>query len=257
MRSLMKAENTHRRILAFADGERRISNILQLSELIHQAARNNMLGMNETLRWLKKQQFNASSKETELRLESDEDLVKIVTIHKSKGLEYPIVYCPYIGMSGGGFSDKVFTFHKDGNACLEIGSADHDEHKEIKAAEETAEDTRLLYVALTRAKYQCNVVCFTEAIYRSPDKSALGWLLSNGKTIKEDKAEFFVSYQLNLQNMAASEASISLDSLPEYPSNLKYQNTENKQDLVACEFKAIIKSQAQITSFSGLTAGCA
>ncbi|MGK0272127.1 MAG: exodeoxyribonuclease V beta subunit, partial [Cocleimonas sp.] len=207
MRSLMKAENTHRRILSFPDGERRISNILQLSELIHQSARNNMLGMSETLRWLQKQQLNSSSNETELRLESDEDLVKIVTIHKSKGLEYPIVYCPYIGMSRGGHSEKVFTFHKEGEACLEIGSTELDEHKQLKKAEESAEDTRLLYVALTRAKYQCNLVCFTQAISGQPDRSALGWLLSNGLTIPSgaskaavlEKVEFFETYQQNLQ----------------------------------------------------------
>ena len=145
IRSLMKTENTHRRILRYPNGERRISNILQLSELIHQAARNNMLGMAETVRWLQKQQLNSSSKETELRLESDEDLVKIVTIHKSKGLEYPIVYCPYIGMSGKGFSDKVFTFHKDGKACLEVGSSDQEEHKKLKKIEEAAEDSQDFY----------------------------------------------------------------------------------------------------------------
>ena len=142
-----------------------------------------MLGMAEVLRWLKKQQENASSNETELRLESDEDLVKIVTIHKSKGLEYPIVYCPFVGMSSNGRSDKIYTFHKDTQSYLEIGSADSDEHKALKAAEESAEDARLLYVALTRAKYQCTVVVFPEAISGNPDKSAFGWLLTDGKTI--------------------------------------------------------------------------
>ena len=263
LRSLMKAENTHQRILQYANGERRISNILQLSELIHQAARNKMLGMSETLQWLQKQRLNANSKETELRLESDEDLVKIVTIHKSKGLEYPIVYCPYIGMSSKAAGDNIFTFHKDGKAYLEIGSGEQDEHKAIKREEESAEDTRLLYVALTRAKYQCNVVCFTQAISGEPDRSALGWLLTNGLSIpsgstkadKIAKAEFFDTYRQNLQNLANSEASISFEVLPEYSNDLKYQNNQVSQALVAREFKAIIKPQAQITSFSGLTAG--
>ena len=263
MRSLMKAENTHQRLLAYPDGERRISNVLQLSELIHQSARNNMLGMVETLRWFKKQKLNANSNETELRLESDDDLVKIVTIHKSKGLEYPIVYCPYVGMSNKVNSDKVFSFNKNGQACLEIGSADSEEHKALKKAEESAEDTRLLYVALTRAKYQCNVVCFTQAISGAPDRSALGWLLSNGlvipsgnsKAANEAKAQYFEAYENNVQKLAASEASISLDSLPEYPRNLSYQHSQSKEQLVAREFKATIKQQAQITSFSGLTAG--
>lgn len=263
MRSLMKSENSHQHLLSFADGERRISNVLQLSELIHQSARNNMLGMTETLRWLQKQQLSVNSNETELRLESDEDLVKIVTIHKSKGLEYPIVYCPYIGMGGKAFSDSIFTFNEDECAKLEIGSTENADHKAIKKNQESAEDSRLLYVALTRAKYQCNVVCFNEAISGNPDRSALGWLLSNGLTIpsgssaadKKAKAEFFETYQQNLQNLSTSDASISVEVLPENPSNLLFNNIIEQQKLSAREFKASIKQQAQITSFSGLTAG--
>lgn len=254
MRSLMKAENTHQGILNFTDGERRISNILQLSELIHQAARNKMLGMAETVRWLQKQQINANTRETELRLESDEDLVKIVTIHKSKGLEYPIVYCPFVGMNVKSQTGKIFTFNKNGKACLEIGSKHLDEHKELKAIEESAEDTRLLYVALTRAKYQCNVVCISEAVKNAVDQSALGGLLTNG-TSPEDKDEFYASYKQNLHYLAASDTSISLEPLPEYPRMLKYNNQESTQERVVRTFKATIKSQAQMTSFSGLTSG--
>ena len=255
MRSFMKTENTHSRLLAFPDGERRISNVLQLSEIIHQSARSNMLGMVETLRWIKKQQLNANSNETELRLESDDDLVKIVTIHKSKGLEYPIVYCPYVGISGKENSDKVFSFYKNDKASLEMGSSDFEEHRILKRTEESAEDTRVLYVALTRAKYQCNVVCLTEKINYTSNNSALGWLLSNGKTLKEHKDDYFTSYKQNLQNLAKSCSNISLESLPQYPSDLVFTKREEKHTLVARKFKAIIKQQAQITSFSGLTAG--
>jgi len=255
MRSLMQSENTHQHLLSFADGERRISNVLQLSELIHQSAKNNMLGMAETLRWFQKQQLNSSSSETELRLESDDDLVKIVTIHKSKGLEYPIVYCPYIGLGSKPKTDKVFKFNKSGKACLEIGSKELDEHKALKKEEESAEDARLLYVALTRAKYQCNVPCFTQSINYSPDNSAFGWLLTNGLKVSDNKEEYFSKYQESLYKLAESNANINIELLPEYPTNLLFNNTVEDQKLSAREFTASIKQQAQITSFSGLTAG--
>jgi exodeoxyribonuclease V beta subunit len=263
MRSLMNAENMYQRLMDYEDGERRLSNILQLSELIHSNSRQQMLGMTEVLRWLKKQQENAASKETELRLESDDDLVKIVTIHKSKGLEYPIVYCPFVGMSGSSRSDKIFTFHKDKQSYLEIGSANSEEHKALKAADESAEDTRLLYVALTRAKYQCTVVCFPQAINGSPDKSAFGWLLTDGRSIpsgssaaaKKAKQEYFEAYNQNLQTLSENNPNISLTVLPEYPVDLKYQPEESDETLTARVFSAEIKKQAQITSFSGLTAG--
>ena len=225
IRSLMQSEKTHQHILAFADGERRISNILQLSELIHQAARNNMLGMAETIRWLQDQQQNRNTKETELRLESDDDLVKIVTIHKSKGLEYPIVYCPYVGRPT--FQAKkqppIFTFYDNEQACAEIGSDNVEMHQALKVEEESAEDTRLLYVALTRAKYQCHVVCFSERMKGLTDRTALGWLLSNGYA-GEDKEEFYTRYRHNLNRLVNSGASVSLVSLPEYSDDIRYSN---------------------------------
>ncbi len=264
MRALMKSQNTHQHLLNFMDGERRITNTLHLAEIIHQAVRTKSLSLEEVLLWLKQRQESSSASESELRLESDENLVKIVTIHKSKGLEYPIVYCPFIGLSPKPNSNSIFTFHKDESSYLEIGSAESEDHKELKKLEEVAEDTRLLYVALTRAKYQCNLVVFPEAISGSPDRSALGWLLTNGKTSpsgsgkaeKEQKADFQLSYEQNLLKLeAAGEGNISLDDLPEYPQNLVYQPIESDQTLTAREFTGEIKSQAQITSFSGLTAG--
>jgi len=126
------------------------------------------------------------------------------------------------------------------------------EHKELKINEESAEDTRLLYVALTRAKYQCNVACFSGS--NNIDKSALGYLLSNGEN-PENKDEFYSTYKQNLQKLAISGASISVETLPEYPIELKYINQESTQQRSARTFKATIHSQAQMTSFSGLTSG--
>ena len=264
MRKLMMDNHVQKRLLAHDDGERRLTNVLHLCELIHRESRHQLLGMEEILRWLKQQQDHATtdSKARELRLESDENLVKIVTIHKSKGLEYPIVYCPFVGMSSKATIDKQFTFNHDGNSRLEMGSSDVEQHKAIKIEEEKAEDTRLLYVALTRAKYHCTVVCIPEPISRSPDKTALGWLLTNGKKIqsggsnkaKENNLDFFASYNENLKYLARND-NISLQDMPVFKATLRYQKPEYKQDFDAKEFSGEIKTQAQITSFSGLTSG--
>ena len=261
MRELMRAEKLHQHLMAYDDGERRITNVLHLSELIHQQSRKQSLSMEEVLRWLRQQQENASQSEAELRLESDEKLVKIVTIHKSKGLEYPIVYCPFVGISGKAKSDKIFTFHKNDETCLEIGSAEASDHKAIKKLEESAEDARLLYVALTRAKYQCTVVCAPEIIKGAPDRTALAWLLSDGKAIQSgnskaatgNNADFFVAYNARLKKLSESDG-ISLVELPQIDENLRYKTQQTTQILNARRFSAEIKSQAQVTSFSGLTA---
>ena len=263
MQSLMKSQNVHQRLLSYDDGERRLTNVLHLSELIHHQSKQLSLNMEEVLRWLKQQQANLNSNERELRLESDENLVKIVTIHKSKGLEYPIVYLPFVGISGAAFKDKIYSFYKDDTAYLEIGSPDADEHKDIKKAEERAEEARLLYVALTRAKYQCTVVTQPKSISGTPDRTALGWLLTDGETIpsgnskaaQEQKSNYYVSYNEKLDKLVSEgEGNISQSTMP-MDSNERYQSPQIDQTLSAKNFNASIKQQAQVTSFSGLTAG--
>ncbi len=264
MRDMMHEESVYQRLLAHDDGERRVTNLLQLVELMHHASRQQSLGMEEVLRWLTLQQQNAANKESELRLESDENLVKIVTIHKSKGLEYPFVYCPFVGLDKVRKQSGLFIFNKDGKACLEVGSPDVEQHKAIKQQEDEAEAARLLYVALTRAKYQCVVVCFPEPIKRNTDTSALGWLLSNGvrimtgssKAARENNSLFYQAYQENLEKLASeNQGVISLDDLPAYPDDLRYQADVKSINSIAKNFTAKIRKQAQITSFSGLTAG--
>ena len=84
------------RLLARPDGERRLTNLLHLAELLHEAAAAHP-APEALLRWLQTQRSDARRDEAaQLRLESDRNLVQIVTIHKSKGLEYPLVFCPLL-----------------------------------------------------------------------------------------------------------------------------------------------------------------
>ncbi len=258
MRNLMQTSKMHQYLLSYSNGERRLSNVLHLSELIHRVSRERSYSMEEVLRWLKKQQKqaakNSSNKEGELRLESDDNLVKIVTVHKSKGLEYSFVYCPFVAFGSKNFTDKVYSYHKDGLSFLEIGSAQAAEHKTLKQEEERAEDTRLLYVALTRAKYQCTVVCFPENFSSNKD-TALGWLITNGQLISDKKA-FNEAYTQNLKHLEShSNGTIEVMELENVEKHSSYRNNDVEQALVAREFTAKIKPQAQVTSFSGLTAG--
>ena len=262
MHELMHTEKMHQHLLNYDDGERRLTNVIHLSELIHKQSKRQSLSMEEVLRWLRKQQQNSDSKESELRLESDDKLVKIVTIHKSKGLEYPIVYCPFVGVGSRDMgSNTLFIFHKDKKACLEIGSSELEQHQQIKTEEARAEDTRLLYVALTRAKYQCTVVCVPEVISGTPDRTALGWLLSNGQSIQSGRTKaiqknnnaYYQAYNEQLDKLA-SENAITLTDLPYYDNKLCYQPMQEEQELTARCFTGKIIQQSQITSFSGLTA---
>ncbi len=150
------------RLMTLENGERRCTNVLHLSEVLHQAALENGFKMSALLKWLSSQRDESTPRleEHQLRLESDENAVRIVTIHKSKGLEYPIVFCPFLWQDSKPKSGP-FVFHDEGDGMrltLDLGSPQGDEHRALAGREQLAENLRLLYVALTRAKNRCTVV---------------------------------------------------------------------------------------------------
>ncbi|WP_312710040.1 exodeoxyribonuclease V subunit beta [Stenotrophomonas sp.] len=146
------------RLLALIDGERRLTNYLQLGELLQEASAQ-ALGMHGLLDWLQGQMVNADQNDEQqlLRLESDARRVQIITLHKSKGLEYPLVYLPFVGIDGGAPNNAAHcTVHVDGQRQLHW-KLDKDEAWEAASGqrerEQRAEDARLLYVGLTRAEH--------------------------------------------------------------------------------------------------------
>jgi exodeoxyribonuclease V beta subunit len=95
---LLRREKVVENLLRFPDAERRITNVLHLAELLEAASRAEHLGPARLVQWLEKRRASdeAAADEFQLRLESDEDAVQIVTIHRAKGLEYPVVFCPFV-----------------------------------------------------------------------------------------------------------------------------------------------------------------
>jgi exodeoxyribonuclease V beta subunit len=113
-----------------------------------------------------------------LRLESDEDRVRIATVHASKGLQYPVVFLPFAwdGTLRSGRANTVVFHDPDAQnqATVDFGSADLERHRARAGVEELAENLRLFYVALTRAQSRCYLAW--GAVNGAPT-SALAWLL--------------------------------------------------------------------------------
>ncbi len=141
------------------DGERRLTNVLHLAELL-QSASSQLDGEQALIRWLAQQIDEAragsagDNEEQTVRLESDEDLVKVITIHKSKGLQYPVVCLPFA------HSHREVQAHKSAVLQLDDGQGgrrwtlDFDK-TDAKSADRDRlrEELRLWYVALTRAEH--------------------------------------------------------------------------------------------------------
>ncbi|SAK68717.1 exodeoxyribonuclease V, beta subunit [Caballeronia pedi] len=188
-RTLARELSIATRLVARADGERRLTNVNHLAELL-QARSAEQPGIAPTLRWLAAQrEQQGGGEEAQLRLESDRNLVQIVTIHKSKGLEYAVVFCPFLNDGTARDASKTGLpdareYHDDaGVAVLHYGiEADEDEHVSAAIArEQAAERARLVYVALTRAVFRCYVVAGVYLSSRSTKescRSVLNWLVA-------------------------------------------------------------------------------
>jgi len=158
-RTLLAREGVRKRLLAFPDGERRLTDLLHCIELLQNAAAQGKLGTEGLLKWFAAQQQGATEdKEAQqIRLETDEKALKVVTVHKSKGLEFPIVFCPYVWHTISPNREQA-TFHdpRDNTVLIkDLGSQDLAGHQSLEQQESLAEQCRLFYVALTRAKYRC------------------------------------------------------------------------------------------------------
>lgn len=145
-----------------AGAERSVANLIQLSDLLHRVSMEESLAPDDLLRWLKKGVDGMLMEGDEYiqRLERDEDAVKIVTIHKAKGLEYPIVICPDLDMSQEPKEKSPSVWQdEEGFLTAEPGVLEINSDK-MKLFREQArrENRRLLYVAITRARQACFIV---------------------------------------------------------------------------------------------------
>ncbi len=277
-RRLLDDRQVPSRLLGWTDGERRLTNLLHLAELLHVAQIREHLGPAGLLRWLstvrseQDARDEAGADEAQMRLESDDAAVKLVTIHKSKGLEYPIVYCPYL-WDGKLLHDddrKTPMFHDpdpsgDHRRKLDLGSPDLEQHAGHAAREAAAENLRLLYVALTRAKHQCTIVWGN---INDAQASALGYLLHQGDQGEAAPADLFTATTARIEglddagmraDLAAlvrdGKGTIAVETLPLAPGARYAPPIETDAEL---EFRPIARSLESFwrtSSFSGLVAG--
>ena len=279
-RTLMTKEKVKERIVRYPDGERRITNILHIMELLHQEELEGKFGIVELVGWLDKeiQDKNSEEESNELRLESDEDAVQLITIHKAKGLEFPIVFSPY-NWHGVKEDKGEFSYHDSADnyrLTLSLGDNENnpqsspekgqekppDEKREEAFKEELSENMRLLYVSLTRAKYRCYTVWGKINLAETSAPNCLfhaaACLTKKDSLTDELKAAYKhitgAEIRKRLGEFAATKRGcIEIADLPVEGLTEKYIPYERDIVLSCPEFQGTIDRTWRISSFSSLT----
>ncbi|MFJ3077616.1 exodeoxyribonuclease V subunit beta [Pseudomonas sp. NPDC087029] len=255
LRHLLHDFHLPRTLIARSDGERVLTNLLHLAELLQQAA-GELDGEQALIRHLAEHLANAgqAGEEQILRLESDEQLVKVVTIHKSKGLEYPLVYLPFICTSKPVDGSRLPLAWHDSLGNVQLTLTPDQEQIAQADDERLAEDLRLLYVALTRAQHACwlGVADLKRGSQKSSQlhRSALGYLLGGGLPLA-------ASAQLSewLQGLLCDCPHIASPGLPE-PDEQRYQPPHAERELLpARKPRRAASEHWWIASYSALRVG--
>ena len=253
MQQLLAQEAIRPKLATGSLAERRLTNIHQLIELLQQAAVDEHLGINKTLDWLRTAMTQESASEAQqLRLESDEDAVKIVTMHRSKGLEYSVVFCPCLWQRSDRLKSEksLIQCHVDGQMIVDLGSEDFEQHRVQALAEELAEDCRMFYVAVTRAKYRCYVVWADQRSENRANESAMAWLL-------ELAEQDYDGQQALLEGLVdANPLSFSYQCLQatDVPIRVLQHELSVSMPLAARERKRSLYTRWQMSSYTALSA---
>ena len=271
LRQMVAAEGVAKRMLLRGDGERRLTNLRHLSECLHEAAREHP-GPEALLRWLQQQRREHECGEaTQVRLESDQNLVQIFTIHRSKGLEYPIVFCPFLwdGSAGGHRGAAIPREYHDAAGRPVIDYRDLGDDAEMKRRmkmEADAERLRLIYVALTRAVHRCYLVVgsYTASSFGRPSTSEcrgnpLNWLAAGDGIAPEAWRESKTPVQRIVDAWSALAAAnsphIVIEALPDAQPMPVEIPRPTPDSLAARQPPARISSGWWIGSYSSLAHG--
>jgi len=250
LRELIHKQQIPIKLLSQVDGERQLTDLLHIGELLEQQSLETQ-GEHALIHWLadKIASTEQDSQEQQLRLESDKDLVQIVTIHKSKGLEYNLVFLPFICSLR---QAKQALYHQDGHTIVDLSNGE--EGIEFADKERLAEDLRLLYVAITRAVHHCWLGMAPLKSGRATKdnrtdlhKSAIGYLLL-GKDVNNADA-----LREKLEKMATDYPYYNVTSPPNEPLTPYRATTTQSVEVSARRFNKTIENNFWITSYSALS----
>ncbi|HEY4896112.1 MAG TPA: UvrD-helicase domain-containing protein [Solirubrobacteraceae bacterium] len=255
------------RLLGELGGERELTDVRQLAELLHVAAVEGTIGATALAGWLRVRMTGEERTDTEARmrrLESDADAVQVLTIHRSKGLEFAVVYCPFLWKPPW-FGDRDLpAIYHDGedeqqrkvDVSMDKTDREYTRHRAQAREEEDGEELRLVYVALSRAKHQAVVWWATTWESR---RSPLGCLLFGGEAARSWNRDVLEAASavrdrckallvLAPESIVLERALIAEDARWTPPPR-------ERAELSAAQFKRSLDARWRRLSFTSITAG--
>lgn len=259
-------------LLQSVAGERSLTNLLQLAELLQEASAQ-LDGEQALLRYFAEQirQAHEGGQDTPderhiQRLESDAAVIQVITLHKSKGLQYPLVFLPFVAAARPTGKQDLPLRYFDPQRQQQIRCFDPQDEDVARADQERlAEDLRLLYVALTRAEYACWLGLSPLGTQSKKDgyqcqlkDAAIGYLLKGGDPLPD------AALRQALDQLQQAQPAIRVCAAPEAPLHLSappfaQQESSQQQPLQPARSAPMqaLKSRRDwwMSSYSGLFHG--
>ncbi|WP_086983233.1 exodeoxyribonuclease V subunit beta [Vibrio aphrogenes] len=256
IRAVMSQRQIAQRWLSETEGERKVTDFLHLSELLQQASLS-LEGENALIRWLADNidQHDGEINEQTQRLESERNLVQIITIHKSKGLEYDLVFLPFANNFKAAKVAKYNLKSQGAQTAQQQTILDLSKPEEglaLAEKERLAEDLRLLYVALTRAVYGCVIGLAPLKKGNSKKDESTAHLSAIGAILQHHQAQPSAALQTACQQLSAHASSVEMMPIPAQPSARYLPNIESRPELSAQTLSAHIDRDWRMTSYSSL-----
>ncbi|MEA3332766.1 MAG: exodeoxyribonuclease V subunit beta [Pseudomonadota bacterium] len=248
--------------------ERALTNFYHLQEVLHQAEREHLFGPQALLNWFHEHLAGVTKDENEyeLRLESEAEALQIMTVHKSKGLEFPIVFAPFLwskGFKPANHKRSLTIFHRPKpqgaghDRCLDLNPEVAKAHLQAAASEDLAESLRLLYVALTRAQ---SSLYLAWPQTRDSGNTALMYLRRPPQSDSERQEFIDKGGPAPSSEVIGDERAVLWEEIPEIAREAPFSGRKlllaaaESASLPAREFKRRLLPEKAILSFSRLTA---
>ena len=266
--TITREEDLPARMLAVTGGERRLTDLRHVAQLLHAAATADQLGAAALTAWLAERVARCRDEnedaERTRRLESDDEAVQVLTVHRSKGLEFPIVYCPFLWEPGyiPPGEQPVFFHdperHDDRTLDVALDGAAYRRHQDLHHAEERGEDLRLMYVALTRARHQ--VVVWWAGAWDSRDSPLSRILFARGAdgaiALQAGRPPSDHDAEVRMRAVAAeAPGAISVERTGDGTGRALPAPARTADVLAAAVFDRRLDLRWRRTSFSAITAG--